>query len=165
MEEKGAREKSTGMAKVKSYEADRSEPPNEDRDSAILDELWGLQKEHAEEIQIIDGMNVCIERAHRSLVNKPKEGKAPSRAIIVGFLEYKSPYPAQLKVFLDTGTKTFTTVEEAAPMLKEMGIKVKEDRLERIHHMMAQTSKVTRHRGQQRRPEITEVDLRDLLEG
>ncbi|MED6278002.1 hypothetical protein CHARACLAT_019253, partial [Characodon lateralis] len=37
----------------------------------------------------------------------------------------RSPYPAKLKVFLDTGTKTFTTVEQAVPMLKEMGISVK----------------------------------------
>ncbi|KAK5601049.1 hypothetical protein CRENBAI_005167 [Crenichthys baileyi] len=50
MEEKGRREKSTGTAKVKSYEVDRSEPPNEDRDSAILHELRGLRKEHAEAV-------------------------------------------------------------------------------------------------------------------
>ncbi|MEQ2240451.1 hypothetical protein ILYODFUR_015073 [Ilyodon furcidens] len=50
MEEKAAREKSTRTAKVKCHEADCSEPPNEDRDSAILHELRGLRKEHAEAV-------------------------------------------------------------------------------------------------------------------
>uniref|UniRef100_A0A3B3YAM2 L1 transposable element RRM domain-containing protein n=1 Tax=Poecilia mexicana TaxID=48701 RepID=A0A3B3YAM2_9TELE len=266
-EEKSAKEKSTGMAKAQSHEVEYSDPPNEDRDSAILLELRGLRKEHAEavsdnkralarletsigelmvrttsleqkvidmeerlgnnedkttrmervatfllrettklsekcndlesrmrrnnirihgipegaekndtvsfitqfiksQIQIAAGRDLCIERAHRSLVNKPKDSTAPPRAIIVRFLDYKikeqvikqawsqkicyegriiyfnqdyttevqkkrkqarevikqlkerdvkaqSPYPAQLKVFLDTGTKIFSTVEEA----------------------------------------------------
>lgn len=34
----------------------------------------------------------------------------------------QSPYPAQLKVFLESGTKTFATLNEAAPMLQDMGI-------------------------------------------
>ncbi|MED6276432.1 hypothetical protein CHARACLAT_003026 [Characodon lateralis] len=74
----------------------------------------------------------------------------------------RSPYPAKLQVFLDTRTKTFTTMEEAAPMLKEMGINLK-DRLEKIHQMVAQTTSVTEHRGKWRQPEMTEVDLRVLL--
>lgn len=40
----------------------------------------------------------------------------------------QSPYRAQLKVFLDTGTKTFVTLIEAAPMLKDMGINVEKDK-------------------------------------
>ncbi|CAG5865923.1 unnamed protein product [Menidia menidia] len=168
-------------------------------------------------IQITQGMDLCIERAHRSLVNKPKDSTVPPRAIIVRFLDYKmkeqvikqawkqkicyegqsvyfnqdyttevqkkrkqvrevikqlkernvkaqSPYPAQLKVFLDTGKKTFSKVEEAAPMLKEMGITVKEDRLERIQHLMTQKVKGTGHGGKKRQPQMTEADLRAVLE-
>ncbi|KAJ4927048.1 hypothetical protein JOQ06_014788 [Pogonophryne albipinna] len=37
----------------------------------------------------------------------------------------QSPYPAQLKVFLASGTKIFTTLTEDAPMLRDMGIHVK----------------------------------------
>lgn len=40
-------------------------------------------------------------------------------------IKAQSPYPAQLKLFLETGTKTFNTLTEAAPVLKEMGIEVK----------------------------------------
>ena len=102
-------------------------------------------------------MDIHIERAHRTLINKPRDNTAPPRAIIVRFLDYRvkeyiiqqawkqkitykdrtiyfnqdyttevqrkrklvrdvikklkekdikaqSPYPAQLRVFLDTGT-------------------------------------------------------------
>ncbi|MEQ2212346.1 hypothetical protein XENOCAPTIV_029572 [Xenoophorus captivus] len=50
MEEKGAREKNTGAAKVQSPGVEHSEPQNEDRDSAILHELQGLRKEHADAV-------------------------------------------------------------------------------------------------------------------
>ncbi|KAK5614986.1 hypothetical protein CRENBAI_007662 [Crenichthys baileyi] len=109
MEEKGAREKNTGAAKVQSPGVGHSELQNEDRNSAILYELPGLQKEHAD-------ANIVLE--------------AP---------------------------------QEVAPMLNEMGINVKEDRLEEIHQMVVQTTSVTRHRGKRRQPGMTEVELRVLL--
>ncbi len=51
----------------------------------------------------------------------------------------QSSYPAQLKVFLDSGTKTFSTLMEAAPMLKDMGINVEEERVERLQRVMTQS--------------------------
>lgn len=39
-------------------------------------------------------------------------------------IKAQSPYPVQLKLFLETGTKTFNTLTEAAPVLKEMEIEV-----------------------------------------
>ncbi|MEQ2219017.1 hypothetical protein XENOCAPTIV_011406 [Xenoophorus captivus] len=48
MEEKGAREKNTGAAKVQSPGVEHSELQNEDRNSAILHKLRGLRKEHAD---------------------------------------------------------------------------------------------------------------------
>lgn len=55
----------------------------------------------------------------------------------------QSPYPAQLKVFLDSGTRTFSTLMEAAPMLKDMGIDVEEDGAERLKRVMRQGSERT----------------------
>ncbi|KAF7655704.1 hypothetical protein LDENG_00052060 [Lucifuga dentata] len=46
----------------------------------------------------------------------------------------KCPYPAQLRINLETGEKTFSTLTDAAPTLKELGIEVcieERDRLER----------------------------------
>uniref|UniRef100_A0A3B4URD3 L1 transposable element RRM domain-containing protein n=1 Tax=Seriola dumerili TaxID=41447 RepID=A0A3B4URD3_SERDU len=170
-------------------------------------------------IQITDDTVIRIERAHRSLVAKPKDSAAPPRAIIIRFLDYKvkeyvirqawkqmttyegqtiyfnqdyttevqrkrkqvrdvikklkekkvkaqSPYPAQLKVFLDSGTKTFSTLMEAAPMLKDMGIDVQEDGVERLQRVMTRGSwtTATGQKGRQRRPHITEADLKALME-
>ncbi|MEQ2228785.1 hypothetical protein ILYODFUR_012342 [Ilyodon furcidens] len=50
MEEKGAREKNTGAAKVQSPGVEHSELQNEDQDPAILHELRGLRKEHADAV-------------------------------------------------------------------------------------------------------------------
>ncbi|KAK1894024.1 LINE-1 retrotransposable element ORF1 protein [Dissostichus eleginoides] len=54
-----------------------------------------------------------------------------------------SPYPAQLKVFLASGTKTFTTLMEAAPMLRDMGIRVEEDERDGLQSLRAQSSWTT----------------------
>lgn len=170
-------------------------------------------------IQSTGDMEIRIERAHGSLVAKPKDSAAPSRAIIVRFLDCRvkefvirqawkqkttyegqtiyfnqdytsevqrkrkqvrdvikklkekdvkaqSPYPAQLKVFLNSATKTFSTLMEAAPMLKDMGIDVEEDGTERLQRVMMQGSwtTVTGQRGRQKQPRITEADLRALME-
>lgn len=37
-------------------------------------------------------------------------------------IKAQSPYPAQLKVFLDTGTKVFPSLLEAQSLLKELGV-------------------------------------------
>lgn len=181
-----------------------------------IDFITGLIKS---KIQIADDMEIRIERAHRSLVAKPKDSAAPPRAIIVRFLDYKvkeyvirqawkqkttyegqtiyfnqdyttevqkkrkqvrdvikklkeknvkaqSPYLAQLKMFLDSGTKTFATLAEAAPMLKDMGINLDEDRMERLQRAMTQSSwtTATGRRGRRRWPHITEEDVHALME-
>lgn len=82
-------------------------------------------------------------------------------------MKAQSPYPAQLKVFLESGTKTFTTLTEAAPMLKDMGIDVEEDETERLQRVMMQSSwtTVTGQRERRRRePHITEADLQALIQ-
>lgn len=78
----------------------------------------------------------------------------------------QSPYPAQLKVFLETGTKSFTTLAEAAPLLKDLGILVDEDETEKVQRVMTQGSwaTVTGQRGKRKQPRITEADLRVLIE-
>ena len=58
-------------------------------------------------------------------------------------MKAQSPYPAQLKVFLDSGIKTYATLMEAAPMLKDMGISVEEDERDRLQRMMMNNSWTT----------------------
>lgn len=112
-----------------------------------------------------EGQNVYFNQDYTTgIQQKRKQVREVIKQLKEKNVNAQSPYLAQLKMFLHTGTKTFITVEEVAHMLKEMGINVKKNSLERIHHVMAQMTKVTRHWGMQREPGITEADLRVLLE-
>uniref|UniRef100_A0A3Q0S3D6 L1 transposable element RRM domain-containing protein n=1 Tax=Amphilophus citrinellus TaxID=61819 RepID=A0A3Q0S3D6_AMPCI len=135
-------------------------------------------------LKLPQDMDLCVERAHRSLNMKPKDS-APPRSIIVRFSNYRvkekiiqmawnrrdvayhgrkiyfdqdytaniqkkrkqvrevikqlkdknvravSPFPAQLRIYLDSGTKTFTTLARAASTLEDLGIHIKVDEHER----------------------------------
>ncbi|KAL1268671.1 hypothetical protein QQF64_034034 [Cirrhinus molitorella] len=93
-------------------------------------------------------MDIKIERAHRALGAKPKDPTAPPRSIIVRFLDYavkdtilrqawsqkQCVYPAQIRIYLEAGVKTFPTLMDAALPLWELGIKARvneRDRQER----------------------------------
>lgn len=170
-------------------------------------------------LQIPEDTDIRIERAHRSLIAKPKESDAPPQAIIVRFLDARmkelviqqawkqktmyegpiiyfnqdyttetqrkrnqvwgvikklkeknvkaqSPYPAQLKVFLDSGIKTFATLMWAAPMLKNMGISVEEDDNDRLQRMIMKDSwtTATGQRRKKRQPHITEADFQAIIQ-
>ncbi|KAK1899283.1 LINE-1 retrotransposable element ORF1 protein [Dissostichus eleginoides] len=170
-------------------------------------------------LQIPAEVDIRIERAHRSLLAKPKENTAPPRAIIVRFLDYRvkeqviqqawkqkttyegrtiyfnqdytnevqkkrkqvrdvikklkdknvkaqSPYPAQLKVFLASGTKLFTTLTEAAPMLRDMGIHVQEEERDELQRLRTQSSwtMVTRQKEKRSQPHTTGPDPQAVTE-
>ncbi|KAF7655031.1 hypothetical protein LDENG_00061540 [Lucifuga dentata] len=52
-------------------------------------------------------------------------------------IEPKSPFPAQLRIHLESGTKTFFTLADAIPTLKELGIHIQlEDREELLKELM-----------------------------
>lgn len=72
----------------------------------------------------------------------------------------QSPYPAQLKVFLESGAKTFTSLTEA--MLKDLG-KDEMDKLQRVMEQGAWTT-VTGQKEKRRQPRITESDLQALVQ-
>lgn len=78
----------------------------------------------------------------------------------------QSPYPAQLKVFLDSGIKTFATLMWAAPMLKNMGISVEEDENDRLQRMIMKDSwtTATGQRRKKRQPHITEADFQAIIQ-
>ena len=66
----------------------------------------------------------------RDVIKKLKEKNVKAQCL----------YPEQLKVFLESGTKTFSTLMEAASMLRDMGIYVEEDKTETLQKEMAQGS-------------------------
>ncbi len=143
-------------------------------------------------LKIPAAMDTHIERAHHSLIAKPKESTAPPQAIIGCFIDNQvkdcviqqtwkqkityegrtiyfnqdytteiqkrkqvreviktlkeknikaqSPYPAQLEVLMETGTRTLTTLMEAAPILKDLGIRVEKDEWEKLQRVRMEGS-------------------------
>lgn len=52
-------------------------------------------------------------------------------------IKAQSPYPAQLRIFLDSGAKVFSSLLEARPTLKELGVNVTLDEREVLEMEMA----------------------------
>ena len=79
-------------------------------------------------------------------------------------IKAQSPYPAQLKLFLQTGIKTFTTLTEAVPVLKEMGIEVKVREADNLWSQWISDSWTTAGRKKKRAsPEMTREDLQAFI--
>lgn len=55
-------------------------------------------------------------------------------------IKAQSPYPAQLRIFLNTGTQTFPSLLEAQPTLKELGVEVTLEERETLEMELAQVS-------------------------
>ncbi len=58
---------------------------------------------------------------------KRKQVRDVTRKLKEKNVKAQSPHAAQLRVFLESGTKTFATLTEASPTLKDMGIYIEED--------------------------------------
>lgn len=140
----GQKKKCTEPAEGASSETRRLAPVSDEHDTVIY-----FNQDYTTEVQ-------KKRKQERDIIKKLKEKNVKAQ----------SPYTAQIKVSLDSGTKTFATLTEPAPMLKDMGINVEEDRVERLHRAMTQSNwtTATGHRGRQGQPHITEADMHVLLE-
>lgn len=80
-------------------------------------------------------------------------------------IKAQSPCPAQLALFLETGTKTFNTLTEAAPVLKEMGIEAQVKEADNLRSKWTKDSWTTvRGRKEKRRPPaMTSEDLQAFI--
>ena len=171
-----------------------------------------LQKE----LKLPPDLDIRIERAHRSLVAKPRDATAPPRSIIVRLLDAAvkdtiikqawsqgpvlfqgkriyfdqdySPdlqqkrmrvhevikqlkkkdiqarclYPAQLRIKLNTGEKTFTSLTGAATLLRELGVNVRYEERERIEEELKDGWRS--QEGRKRRAFLSTADFKALLQ-
>ena len=78
--------------------------------------------------------------------------------------EAQSPYPAQLKNVLASGTKIFTTLTEA--VLRDMGIHVQEEERDELQRLRTQSSwtMVTRQKEKRSQPHTTGPDPQAVTE-
>lgn len=75
----------------------------------------------------------------------------------------QSPFPAQLKIHLETGVKIFPTLADAAPTLKEMGIHVAVDERDSLQTALLRNSPVAGE--SPNRVGLTNADLRAFFQG
>lgn len=114
-----------------------------------------------------EGQNIYFNQDYTAEVQKKrKQVRDVIKKLKEKNVKAQSPYPAQLKIFLDSGTKTFTTLTEAAPMLKDMGIYVEEDRMEGLRQRITKEGwgTATGRKRRQNEPHITEEDIQALTE-
>lgn len=75
-------------------------------------------------------------------------------------IKAQSPFPAKLKIHLDSGVKTFATLGDAAETLKDLGIHVDRDERETLLTELLQNNWMDRAR---RHNMMTNADLKSLL--
>lgn len=75
-----------------------------------------------------EGQTIYFNQDYKTEIQKKRKQVRDVIKKLKENVKAQSPYPAQQKVFLDSGIKTFATLMEAAPMLKDMGIHVEETR-------------------------------------
>lgn len=81
-------------------------------------------------------------------------------------MKAQSPFPAQLKIHQESGVKTFTTLTDAAPTLKEMGIHVKVEDRETLHKELLRNHWVTAPTSNRAGPStMTNADLQIFVQG
>lgn len=79
-------------------------------------------------------------------------------------IKAQSPHPAKLKIHLQSGTKTFATLADAADTLKDLGIHVEIDERETLLTELLQTEWKNTTRRKKRNVMMTIADLRALLQ-
>merc|ERR1712035_105985 len=85
-----------------------------------------LQKAWKKRGVTYEGQNVFFDQDYTSDVQKKrKQVREVIKQLKDKKVKAQSPFPAQLKIHLESGVKTFSCLADAAPTLKEMGIHVK----------------------------------------
>ncbi len=72
-------------------------------------------------------------------------------------------YPAQLKIFQDTGTKVFLSLLEAQPTVKELGINMEVTDVDKLERELLQDQWSTQgERGKRKGKQLIHADLRNI---
>lgn len=127
----------------------------------VLQQAWKLRE------IIHQGRRIYFDQDYTAHVQKKRR---QVREIIKQLRERKvkaqSPFLAQLRIHLESGVKTFTTLADAAPVLKEMGIHVKLEEREYLQRELLRsqwdTVQTTNASGIST---MTDADLQVLIQG
>lgn len=122
---------------------------------AILRQAWKQQKILYGEEQIYFDHDYSPE-----LQKKRTEVRKVIKSLKQKGIKAKCVFPAQLKILFDSGEKTFATITEALPTLKELNIHPKIDEREKMEREMARSTwKRTEEGGEKTKPMMTRADM------
>lgn len=79
-------------------------------------------------------------------------------------IKAQSPYPAQLKVFLDTGVKVFPSLLEAQLFLKELGITAEMEERDVLERELTQDSWTTQDNQRRKRRLLSTTEIRTITD-
>lgn len=77
----------------------------------------------------------------------------------------QAPYPAQLRVFLDTGVKTFPSLCEAQPTLQELGVEVDVDERDLLERELLQDRWLFQGRQGKKGLMLTPKEIKTIMNG
>lgn len=75
----------------------------------------------------------------------------------------QSPYPAQLKMFLDTGAKTFPSLVEAQPTLRDLGVNIRMDDRDVLERELLQDRWQSQRRQERNGQILTPKEIRAFI--
>lgn len=79
-------------------------------------------------------------------------------------IKAQSPYPAQLKVFLDTGVKVFPSLLEAQSFLKELGVTAEIEERDVLERELTQDTWTTQDNRRRRKQLLSPTEIRAITE-
>lgn len=79
-------------------------------------------------------------------------------------IKAQSPYPAQLKVFLDTGVKVFPSLLEAQSFLKELGVAAEIEERDVLERELTQDTWTTQDNRRKRKQLLSPTEIRTITE-
>ena len=79
-------------------------------------------------------------------------------------IKAQSPYPAQLKVFLDTGVKVFPSLLEAPSFLKELGVAAAIEEIDVLERELTQDTWTTQDNRRKREQLLSPTEIRAISE-
>lgn len=79
-------------------------------------------------------------------------------------IKAQSPYPAQLRVFLDTGVKVFPSLLEAQPFLKELGVAADMEERDVLERELTQDIWTTQDNRRRKRQLLSPTEIRDIID-
>lgn len=125
---------------------------------AVLQQAW------AQRDVVFQGRKVYFDQDYsQDVQRKRKQVREVIKKLRERNIRAQAPYPAQLRVFLDTGIKTFPSLYEAQPTLQELGVEVDVDERDLLERELLQDGWQTQGRQGKKRLTLTPKEIKTIM--